>query len=120
LSSQPEAEVILDGEAPIELAPGFLAIPTPGHTQGHCVLLVRERFLFTGDHLSWDRHGRRLHASHDYCWFSWPRQVESMRRLADFSFDWVLPGHGQRVHLPKDEMRRQMTGLVVRMRETAR
>ena len=57
LSSQPGAEVVLDGAGPWELAPGFLAIPTPGHTKGHCVLLFQDRFLFTGDHLDWDRDG---------------------------------------------------------------
>src|SRR5580700_6965044 len=31
LSSQPGAETVLDGEGPWKLAPGFLAIPTPGH-----------------------------------------------------------------------------------------
>jgi glyoxylase-like metal-dependent hydrolase (beta-lactamase superfamily II)/ferredoxin len=118
LESQPGAEVVLDGEGPVELAPEFLAIPTPGHTEGHCVLLFRRRFLFTGDHLSWDRHGRRLAASHDYCWYSWPRQVESMAGLAGYPFEWVLPGHGQRVRLPQAEMRRQMNDLVARMRRT--
>ena len=54
-SSQPGAEVVLEGSGPWELAPGFLAIPTPGHTKGHCVLLFQDRFLFTGDHLDWDR-----------------------------------------------------------------
>jgi glyoxylase-like metal-dependent hydrolase (beta-lactamase superfamily II)/ferredoxin len=112
LKSQPDAEVVLDGEEPIPLAPDFLAIPTPGHTAGHCVLLYGRRFLFTGDHLAWDRHGKRLEAFPDYCWYSWPRQIESMRRLADFSFEWILPGHGQRVHLPRDEMGRQMKELV--------
>ena len=58
LSSQPGAEVVLEGEGPWELAPGFLAIATPGHTRGHCVLLFQERFLFTGDHLDWDREAR--------------------------------------------------------------
>jgi glyoxylase-like metal-dependent hydrolase (beta-lactamase superfamily II)/ferredoxin len=115
LHSQPDAEVVLDAEEPIALAPGFLAIPTPGHTRGHCVLLFEERFLFTGDHLDWDRHERRLDASEDYCWYSWPRQTESMRRLARFSFEWVLPGHGQRVRLARDEMRRRMEELVERM-----
>ena len=43
LSSQPGAEVVLRGEGPWELAAGYLAIPTPGHTQGHCVLLYRDR-----------------------------------------------------------------------------
>jgi glyoxylase-like metal-dependent hydrolase (beta-lactamase superfamily II)/ferredoxin len=115
LSSQPGAEVVLEGEEPVPLGDEFLAIPTPGHTRGHCVLLFRERFLFTGDHLDWDRDERRLSASYDYCWYSWPRQVESMHRLAGFSFEWVLPGHGQRVRLPRDEMRRQMEDLVARM-----
>lgn len=117
LHSQPDAEVVLDGDDPVELAPGFVAIPTPGHTEGHCVLLVRERFLFTGDHLAWDRDARRLDAHRDYCWFSWRRQVESMARLAEYSFEWVLPGHGQRVHLPAEEMRPAMHDLVARMKE---
>jgi glyoxylase-like metal-dependent hydrolase (beta-lactamase superfamily II)/ferredoxin len=116
LHSQPDAEMVLDGDDPVELAPGFVAIPTPGHTRGHCVLLVG-RYLFTGDHLAWDRHGRQLEAFHDYCWYSWERQVESMARLARYDFEWVLPGHGQRVHLPRDEMRRHMDDLVTRMRD---
>jgi glyoxylase-like metal-dependent hydrolase (beta-lactamase superfamily II) len=117
LSSQPGAEVVLDGAGPWELAPGFLAIPTPGHTKGHCVLLFQDRFLFTGDHLDWDRDGQRLAASEDYCWYSWPQQAESMGRLADYRFEWVLPGHGQKVHLPADEMRAQIRRLAEAMRE---
>ncbi|HZV06100.1 MAG TPA: MBL fold metallo-hydrolase [Gemmataceae bacterium] len=119
LSSQPGAEIVLDGEGPWELAPGFLAIATPGHTKGHCVLLYQERFLFTGDHLDWDRDTQQLAASEDYCWFSWPLQAESMARLADYRFEWVLPGHGQRVYLPAEEMRQQMRRLVESMRETS-
>jgi glyoxylase-like metal-dependent hydrolase (beta-lactamase superfamily II)/ferredoxin len=115
LSSQPDAENVLDGDEPIQLADDFLAIPTPGHTRGHCVLLFRDRYLFTGDHLAWDRHNRELEAYHDYCWYSWPRQVESMRRLAEFGFEWILPGHGQRVRLARDEMRMQMKELVERL-----
>jgi glyoxylase-like metal-dependent hydrolase (beta-lactamase superfamily II)/ferredoxin len=115
LGSQPDAEAVLDGEEPIPLAPEFLAIPTPGHTKGHTVLLFRQRFLFTGDHLAWSRTDRTLEAYHDYCWYSWPRQIESMRRLAEFPFEWVLPGHGQRVGLPREEMASQMHALVVRM-----
>jgi glyoxylase-like metal-dependent hydrolase (beta-lactamase superfamily II)/ferredoxin len=116
LSSQPDAEVVLDGAGPWELAPGFLAIPTPGHTKGHCVLLFEDRFLFTGDHLDWDRDEQRLAASEDYCWYSWPQQAESMRRLADYPFEWVLPGHGQKVRLPVHEMRAQILRLTATMR----
>jgi glyoxylase-like metal-dependent hydrolase (beta-lactamase superfamily II)/ferredoxin len=117
LSSQAGAEVVLDGAGPWELTPGFLAIPTPGHTKGHCVLLFQNRFLFTGDHLDWDRDAQRLSASEDYCWYSWSQQADSMERLADFGFEWVLPGHGQKVHLPADEMREQILRLVASMRE---
>ncbi len=120
LHAQPGAEMVLDGDEPITLADGFLAIPTPGHTRGHCVLLLGERFLFTGDHLAWDRHAGELEAYRDYCWYSWERQVESMRRLADYPFEWVLPGHGQRVHLPRDVMRRHLRDLVTRMRNASR
>jgi glyoxylase-like metal-dependent hydrolase (beta-lactamase superfamily II)/ferredoxin len=115
LAAQPDAETVLDGTAPVALAPEFLAIPTPGHTAGHCALLFRDRFLFTGDHLDWDRHERRLDAAEDYCWYSWPEQVASVARLTAFRFAWVLPGHGQRVHLPEEEMRRQLEALVERL-----
>jgi glyoxylase-like metal-dependent hydrolase (beta-lactamase superfamily II)/ferredoxin len=117
LSSQPSAELVLDGDGPWELAPGFLAIATPGHTKGHCVLLVQDRYLFTGDHLDWDRDEHRLAASQDYCWHSWSQQAESMEQLANYQFEWVLPGHGQRVHLPAGEMRRQVLSLAEWMRE---
>jgi glyoxylase-like metal-dependent hydrolase (beta-lactamase superfamily II) len=100
------------------LAPGFLAIPTPGHTKGHCVLLVDKRFLFTGDHLDWDRDEHRLAASENYCWYSWTRQTESMATLAQYRFDWVLPGHGQRIHLAYAEMSEKMVELVARMKYT--
>jgi glyoxylase-like metal-dependent hydrolase (beta-lactamase superfamily II)/ferredoxin len=117
LSSQPAAEVVLDGPGPWELAPDFLAIRTPGHTKGHCILLFKKRFLFTGDHLDWDRDEKRLAASEDYCWYSWSQQAESMGRLADYRFGWVLPGHGLKVHLPATEMREQILRLAEAMRE---
>ncbi len=117
--SQPDAEEVLSGTDPIRLAPDFLCIPTPGHTAGHCVLLYRERYLFTGDHLDWDRERRQLDASRDYCWDSWDDQTRSMARLLDFRFEWVLPGHGQRVQLPEADMRRELSALVERMRAGA-
>ena len=78
LASQPAAERVIDGSEPVELAPDFLAIPTPGHTRGHCALLHRE-FLFTGDHIWWSRNRGRLTASRDVCWYSWPQQVAIRR-----------------------------------------
>ena len=89
-----------------------------GETDDACWAWVPQRgYLFTGDHLDWDRDAGRLFASEDYCWYSWPEQIESMERLADYRFEWVLPGHGQRVNLPAAEMRSHMTRLVANMRE---
>lgn len=115
LDSQPDAEMVLDGFEPLELLPGVVAIPSPGHTRGHMVLLLENRFLFTGDHLYWDRATGRLAAYHDYCWHSWAQQTESMRRLSEFEFEWVLPGHGQRVCLAREEMQRQIRALAKQM-----
>jgi glyoxylase-like metal-dependent hydrolase (beta-lactamase superfamily II)/ferredoxin len=113
--SQPGVEWILSGFDPIQPLPGFQVIPTPGHTAGHCAFLYRDRFLFTGDHLDWDREAQRLDASRDYCWDSWPDQIRSIRKLQHFTFEWVLPGHGQRVHLPADQMRQALAALVDRL-----
>lgn len=115
LSSQPDAEIIIDGERPVKVSPDFLVIPTPGHTRGHCCLLFGNQFLFTGDHLDWDREANRLDASRDYCWYSWPQQVESVAKLLDYSFAWVLPGHGQRVHLERSTMKSELQDLVQRI-----
>ena len=115
LAWQPDAEVVLEGNTPQSLESTLIAIPTPGHTAGHMVLLFDRRFLFTGDHLHFDRGHGRLAASEGYCWYSWPRQIESMRRLLEHQFEWILPGHGQAVHLPAGKMREQMINLVERM-----
>lgn len=120
LSSQPGAEQILEGNDPFPLGKEFLVIPTPGHTRGHCVLLYREKFLFTGDHLWWSRNRKGLIGSKDYCWYSWPEQVESMERLANFKFEWILPGHGIRAHFTREQMQREMKSLLRWMKSTLR
>lgn len=97
-----------DGQEPVEIVPNLLMIPTPGHTRGHSVFLYRERFLFTGDHLAWDEPRKRLYAFRNACWYSWPKQIESMRRLLDYRFEWVLPGHGRPVHLPAARMHEEL------------
>ena len=96
----------LSGDDPVSLADDLVAIPTPGHTRGHAVLLYREKFLFTGDHLAWSPRRRGLTAFRDACWFSWSEQIRSMERLLDFRFEWVLPGHGWRYHAPSPEAMR--------------
>lgn len=115
LDAQPEAECILDGLLDQSLGRDWLAIPTPGHTAGHLALLYRHRFLFTGDHLWWDRDQRRLGASRSHCWHSWSEQCESLARLRRHAFEWILPGHGQRVWLPPERARAELERLVERL-----
>ncbi|HVZ79846.1 MAG TPA: MBL fold metallo-hydrolase [bacterium] len=114
--AQPGAEVLVHGESVFGPVPGFKIIPTPGHTEGHCVLLYRDKYLFTGDHLWWRRRRKQLGASQGVAWYSWRRQVESMEKLTRFDFEWVLPGHGQAKHLPGEEMRKELQQLVGRMK----
>jgi len=112
LAAQPGAERVIDGTLPVELAPGLVAIPTPGHTRGHCVLLAHGRYLFSGDHIWWSRNRQLLTASQSVCWYSWDRQVDSVALLREYEFEWVLPGHGERAHFAREEMRRQVARLI--------
>jgi glyoxylase-like metal-dependent hydrolase (beta-lactamase superfamily II)/ferredoxin len=107
----------LEGREPVSLGEGLLAIPTPGHTRGHAVLLYRDKYLFTGDHLAWSRRRGRLVAFRDANWYSWPETTRSMERLLDYDFEWVLPGHGGsfRAESPK-AMRRELERCVAWMK----
>jgi len=115
-SALPDAEVRLAGEDPVPFGKDFLVIPTPGHTRGHCVLLYRDRYLFTGDHLAYSRQKKHLVAFRNANWYSWPETVRSMEKLQNFSFEWILTGHGQRIHLPEEQMRTEMAKVVTWMR----
>ncbi len=90
-------ERVIEGEGEVRLDRELLAVPVPGHTRGHVVLLYRDKFLFTGDHLAWSPARETLTAFRTACWYSWREQTRSMGRLLDYSFEWVLPGHG-RIH----------------------
>lgn len=90
-------ESVIEGSAQVRLDDDLIAIPVPGHTRGHMVLLYRNKFLFTGDHLAWSPARETLTAFRSACWYSWPEQTRSMKKLLDYDFEWVLPGHG-RIH----------------------
>jgi len=113
-----ETEQLLDGDEPVFLDNDFLAIPVPGHTRGHIVLLYRNKFLFTGDHLAWSDNRRGLIAFRNVAWYSWREQTKSMKRLLDFRFEWVLPGHGRRAHQPEDVMHRSLIDCIAWMEKT--
>jgi len=117
--AEPDSEIIVKGETAIHFVKDFEIIPVPGHTRGHMVLLYRNMYLFSGDHLFFDPNSQKLSATKTYCWYSWEEQAESMAYLAKFDFEWVLPGHGRQIHLSKNEIRKQMTELVECMRDPA-
>jgi glyoxylase-like metal-dependent hydrolase (beta-lactamase superfamily II) len=83
------------------------------------VLLYRGKYLFTGDHLAWSPSRETLTAFRSACWYSWAEQIKSMERLLDYSFEWVLPGHG-RIHRDTPAaMRAHLTRCVEWMKKVA-
>jgi glyoxylase-like metal-dependent hydrolase (beta-lactamase superfamily II)/ferredoxin len=101
-SAMPDAEIVIEGDDAVTCGPCTI-VPTPGHTRGHCVLHFGD-YLFTGDHLAWDAQRSALTAHPNVCWYDWPTQLRSVARLRDLSFSWILPGHGERVHLDPSVM----------------
>jgi glyoxylase-like metal-dependent hydrolase (beta-lactamase superfamily II)/ferredoxin len=113
VEAMPDAEWIVDGLETVSLAPQFDLIPVPGHTPGSCALLYDQRFLFTGDHLWWDPETRSLDAPMRLVWRS-RAMLQSIEKLLNVRFEWVLAGHGDRIHLPAAEMTLAVQDLVRR------
>jgi ferredoxin len=101
-------EIQLQGVENYQLEADLLIIPVAGHTKGHTVLLYKEKFLFSGDHLAWSDRLQQLHAFRNACWYSWTELGKSMARLATYNFEWVLPGHGRRFNSDRATIQQQM------------
>ncbi|HEX8163806.1 MAG TPA: MBL fold metallo-hydrolase [Pyrinomonadaceae bacterium] len=112
-------ERAVEGDDPVRLDDDLTVIPTPGHTRGSQVLLYKNRFLFTGDHLAWSPARETLTAFRSACWYSWDEQIRSMERLLDYSFEWVLPGHGRIHHDTPAGMRAHLARCVEWMKKAA-
>lgn len=112
-----DVEQKLSGLETIEFAWDLLIIPVPGHSKGHTVLLYKNKFLFAGDHLAWSPYHEHLYAFPRFCWYSWSEQIKSMEKLANYSFEWVLPGHGRRYHGTTAETERQMQQCIEWMKQ---
>ena len=109
----PDSEWIIEGIESLQVMPQFQVIPVPGHTAGSMALLYKNRFLFTGDHLWWDSVQKRLGAPSRLVWRKHVL-ADSIRKLLDYPFEWILAGHGDRMRLPAHEMRAQLQALVDR------
>ena len=107
----PEAEWVVKGKDPVPIGEDFQCIHVPGHTAGSMALLYKERYLFTGDHLWWDRDTKSLDVPSVLVWNA-ERLFHSTKRLLEFSFEWILPGHGERVRLLPNPMQIELEQLV--------
>ncbi|MEX2493530.1 MAG: MBL fold metallo-hydrolase [Nitrospirales bacterium] len=113
ISAMPDAEMIIDGQDVVQVEKKFMCIPVPGHTAGSMALLYNNRFLFSGDHLWWDRDRRQLGTPERLVWDD-AQLEQSVRKLLNHSFEWVLPGHGERVHLHQKVMKQAVRQLLER------
>jgi glyoxylase-like metal-dependent hydrolase (beta-lactamase superfamily II)/ferredoxin len=111
-------ERVMEGKEAVTLDRDLTLIPVPGHTRGHVVLLYKNKFLFTGDHLAWSPARETLTAFRSVAWYSWPEQTRSMQRLLDYDFEWVLPGHGRIHHDSKAAMRAHLSRCIEWMKAT--
>jgi len=116
-SAAPYATDLLEGESACTIAPGLVAIPVPGHTRGSVVYLLDDRVLFAGDSVASSMREQDLVAFRDACWYSWSVLTASLAKLADYRFEWLLPGHAWSAHIAAEEMNARLRALVIRMRE---
>lgn len=110
-------EIKLVGTKEFSLAPDLLIIPVPGHTKGHTVMLYKQKFLFTGDHLAFAPYLEHLYAFSRFCWYSWSEQINSMTKLAAYDFEWILPGHGRRYNSDRQTVNQQMQKCISWMKQ---
>lgn len=116
----PTATDLIEGDEPVMIEPGLVAVPVPGHTRGSVVFHLDERYLFTGDTLAWDTGGDRLDVFPGATWYSWDELTRSIARLADLRVEWVLPGHGIWHQVGVDRYAEQMAHLAERMTRVPR
>ncbi len=91
---------------------GATIIHTPGHSPGSsCLYCPESRVMFTGDHITADR-GKPV--AEDFSWtYDYKLQIESARRLLDYDFEYILPGHGGRWLI--SDARNQLKGFLERL-----
>ncbi len=116
LDAAPDADEVLRGLDPREIAPGVVAHPLPGHTEGSVLYIADERYCFSGDSLYWSRTTSDMAVAEFVTWYSIEELAASLARTADrLRFEWLLPGHGDRKRLPAEEMARRLADLTARV-----
>ncbi|CAL9355871.1 MBL fold metallo-hydrolase [Streptomyces sp. enrichment culture] len=117
LDAAPDADQVIRGLEPREIAEGVTVHPLPGHTRGSVLYLADDRYCFSGDSFYWSRTTGDLEVADSVTWYSIEELAASLARTADrLRFEWVLPGHGDRRRLPADEMSQRLRALTERTR----
>jgi glyoxylase-like metal-dependent hydrolase (beta-lactamase superfamily II) len=73
---------------------GIEIIPTPGHTPGHVCLLYKN-ILFAGDLVRTSK--GRLSPMASFMNWNTSMSKESIKKVADYNFEWICPAHGEPV-----------------------
>ncbi|CAD6248799.1 unnamed protein product [Miscanthus lutarioriparius] len=93
-----DVEWKLEGNGPWNIGTDFELIHTPGHTPGSVCLYCKPlKVLFTGDHVANSEESDDLNLFLMYSKQSVSLQLESIRKLLEVEFEWLLPGHGYRI-----------------------
>jgi glyoxylase-like metal-dependent hydrolase (beta-lactamase superfamily II) len=115
LAAAPSADQVVRGLDPVEVAPGVVVHPLPGHTEGSVLYLVDDQYCFSGDSFYWSRGSGDLEVAEAVTWYDIRVLAASLARTAPvIRFEWVLPGHGDRMHRSAEEMATRLAGLAVR------
>ncbi|MGW2377780.1 MULTISPECIES: 4Fe-4S domain-containing protein [Kitasatospora] len=117
LAAAPDADEVLRGTEPVEISPGLIAHPFPGHTLGSVLYVADQRYCFSGDSLYWSRTNQDIEVQEAVTWYSIEEQSASLDRSLDaLRFEWLLPGHGDKHRMPAEEADRRLRELAVRAR----
>ena len=118
LAAAPDADLILRGTEPAEIADGVTAHPLPGHTEGSVLYVADDTYCFSGDSFYWSRSDDGLAVAESVTWYSISELAASLIRTAPrIRFEWLLPGHGDRKRLPADEFAHRLHALAGRTGE---
>lgn len=117
LDAAPDANRILRGTEPTEIADTVLAHPLPGHTKGSVLYLADARYCFSGDSIYYSRTHADQAVAESVTWYSVTVLAASLARAAPMlRFEWLLPGHGDRIRFPADEMTQRLRTLAAHVR----
>lgn len=71
---------------------------------------------FSGDSFYWSRTTEDIEVAESVTWYSIPELAASLARVVGtLRFEWLLPGHGDRKHLPAEEMTHRLRALAKRV-----